>query len=199
MAMLVLASASPRRRQLLEPFVQFEIRPADLDESARPGEQPVAYVARLAAEKAATVAAGLDRSTVVLAADTTVDVDGAIVGKPLDAADARAILARLSGRTHRVHTGVAVDRDVFVVTTRVHFVALSASDIDWYVATGEPLDAAGAYAIQGRGGAFVASVEGSFTNVVGLPLAETLAALARAGIAVPVAAVAERTGPAPNR
>ena len=197
--MLVLASASPRRRQLLEPFVAFEVCPADLDESALPGEAPVAYVARLAAEKAAAVAAGRDPSTVVLAADTTVDVDGAIVGKPLDPADARSILTRLSGRSHRVHTGVAVGGEVFVVTTRVRFVALSASDIDWYVSTGEPLDAAGAYAIQGRGGAFVAAIEGSFTNVVGLPLAETLAALARAGVAVPVAAGAERTGPAPSR
>ena len=197
--MLVLASASPRRRQLLEPFVDFEIRPADIDESARPGEQPQAYVARLAAEKAAAVATGRDRSTVVLAADTTVDVDGRIVGKPFDAAEARSILARLSGRAHRVHTGVAVGGEVFVVTTGVRFVALSASDIDWYVSTGEPLDAAGAYAIQGRGGAFVAAIEGSFSNVVGLPLAETLAALARAGIAVPVATGTDRTGPAPTR
>lgn len=206
---LVLASASPRRRQLLEPYVALVIRPADIDESPWPDEAPRPYVARLAAAKAAAVrtagpgpvagersdqarseqaqaAVGAD---VVLAADTTVDVDGAIVGKPVDAADARRILAALSGRTHLVHTGVAVhgggpEPEVFVVSTTVRFAPLTPAAIDWYVATGEPMDVAGAYAIQGRGGAFVASIEGSFSNVVGLPLVETLAALRRAGLSV---------------
>jgi len=208
---LVLASASPRRREMLERFVTFEVRPADLDETPAPGETPRRYVARLAAEKAAAVAAGVGGATVVVAADTTVDLDGAIIGKPRDAEDACDILGRLSGRTHVVHTGVAImgggpADEVFVVSTRVTFVPLTTEAIAWYAATGEPLDAAGAYAIQGRGGAFVAAVEGSFSNVVGLPLAETLAALRRAGLAVPAAVghgpawpPPEGTGASPSR
>lgn len=182
--MLVLASASPRRRALLEPFCSFDIRPADLDEDPHPGEDPRRYVERLAIEKAATVAAGTGAGAVVLAADTTVDLDGAILAKPLDGPDAARMLQLLSGRPHLVHTGVAVGDEAFVVSTEVVFVELSAAMIEWYLATGEPLDKAGAYAIQGAGGAFVASINGSFSNVVGLPLAETLAALARAGVAV---------------
>ncbi len=197
--MLVLASASPRRRQLLEPFVAFEVCPADLDESPRPGEAPRAYVQRLAVDKAKAVAVHGDAAAVVLAADTSLDVDGRIVGKPVDADDARAILLALSGRTHLVHTGVAIGEEVFAVTTRVRFVPLSISAIDWYIATGEPFDVAGAYAIQGRGAAFVAAIEGSFTNVVGLPLAETLAALSRAGVAVAGGARAEGAGTASTR
>jgi septum formation protein len=183
---LVLASASPRRRELLGRYLDFEIRPAGIDESVAEGERPEDYVARLARQKAEAVARSVPIGTVVLAADTTVDVDGSIVGKPVDDADARRILARLSGREHRVHTGVCAGTEVFTVTTTVRFVPLSPAAIDWYVATGEPLDAAGAYAIQGAGGAFVAAIEGSWSNVVGLPLAETLAALARAGLPVPV-------------
>ena len=184
--MLVLASASPRRRELLGRYLDFEIRPAGIDESVAEGERPEDYVARLARQKAEAVARSVPIGPVVLAADTTVDVDGSIVGKPVDDADARRILARLSGREHRVHTGVCAGTEVFTVTTTVRFVPLSPGAIDWYVATGEPLDAAGAYAIQGAGGAFVAAIEGSWSNVVGLPLAETLAALARAGLPVPV-------------
>ncbi len=120
----------------------------------------------------------------VLAADTIVEVDGEILGKPVDTDDARRMLGRLSGRSHRVHTGVAVRRgervDVEVVTTIVTFVALTAESIDWYLATGEPFDKAGAYAIQGAGGVFVEAVRGSVSNVVGLPLA-TVARLLRIG------------------
>jgi septum formation protein len=208
---LVLASASPRRSQLLAPYVAFTVEPADIDESARPGEDPVAYVGRLAAEKARTARTARTATTartagsvpgagrVVLAADTTVAVDGEILAKPADERDAARMLRALSDRCHVVHTGVAVgaavgaavgdggvDRvgEVFVVSTNVRFAPLTDAMIDWYVATGEPLDKAGAYAIQGVGGAFVAAIDGSFSNVVGLPLAETLVALARAGVAV---------------
>lgn len=193
MERLTLASGSPRRRQLLEQLgLRFDVCPPDIDETPAAGEDPRRYVARLAEEKAAAVPDGGARALrgapigVVLAADTALDVDGAIVGKPASEADARRILRALSGRVHRVHTGVAVravgGTDVFVVTTSVRFVELSGAAIDWYVATGEPMDAAGAYAIQGAGGAFVLSIEGSFSNVVGLPLAETLARLSAAGV-----------------
>jgi septum formation protein len=178
---LLLASSSPRRAQLLAPYVEFAVEPAEIDESVRSGEEARSYVARLAEEKAAAVDGN---GRIVLAADTTVVLDGEIVAKPVDERDAARMLRGLSGRTHVVHTGVAVAGDVFVVSTAVRFVILTAPMIDWYVATGEPLDKAGAYAIQGVGGAFVASIDGSFSNVVGLPLAETLAALARAGVAV---------------
>lgn len=182
--MLVLASASPRRRELLGRYTTFEVVPAGIDESPRPGELPQAYVARLAVAKAAAVAALQRPGTLVLAADTTVDLDGRIVGKPAGAAEAVAALEALSGRSHLVHTGVCVGGESFVVTSTVTFVALSSAVIDWYVGTGEPMDVAGAYAIQGLAGAFVAEVHGSVSNVVGLPLAETLAALARAGAPV---------------
>jgi len=207
---VVLASASPRRRALLEGVgLAVQVVPADVDETPVPGESPREMVARLARAKAAAV--GPRAGAVVVAADTTVDLDGAIIGKPRDAEDACDILGRLSGRTHVVHTGVAImgggpADEVFVVSTRVTFVPLTTEAIAWYAATGEPLDAAGAYAIQGRGGAFVAAVEGSFSNVVGLPLAETLAALRRAGLAVPAAVghgpawpPPEGTGASPSR
>lgn len=179
----MLASASPRRRQLLEQLgLTFSVHPADIDESVRPGEAPAAYVARLAAEKAVAVASP---GRVVLAADTTVDLEGEIFGKPGDGLEAAAMLRRLSGRTHLVHTGVAVNAEVFVVCSEVRLIELTESAIEWYVSTGEPLDKAGAYAIQGAGGAFVAAINGSFSGVVGLPLVETLAALRRAGVALP--------------
>lgn len=178
---VVLASGSPRRRELLEQIgVRFEVRPADIDESVRDGEVPTDYVRRLSVDKAAAVA--VRAGVVVIAADTTVDVDGEILGKPADAAEALAMLRQLSGRRHHVHTGVTVridDRSATeVVTTAVEMVAITDVDATWYVATGEPFDKAGGYAIQGAGGVFVAGVEGSVSNVVGLPLA-TVVALAR--------------------
>jgi septum formation protein len=168
---LVLASGSPRRRELLAHLgVPFTVVAADVDETPRPGEGPVELVRRLAAAKAAAV-----DGDPVLAADTVVELDGEILGKPADAAAARRMLARLSGRSHHVHTGVALRAgerlDVEVVTTAVTFAALTPEAIEWYVATGEPLDKAGAYAIQGAGGVFVESIHGSASNVVGLPLA----------------------------
>ena len=169
---ILLASGSPRRRELLEQLgLQFAISPPDVDESPLVGEPPIAYVARVALDKVNALAAG---DALVIAADTTVELDGAIIAKPLDDNDARAILRRLSGRTHAVHTGVALRRGdrclTATVTSLVTFVVLSDEVIEWYVATGEPLDKAGAYAIQGAGAALVDSVEGSVSNIIGLPL-----------------------------
>lgn len=174
---LVLASGSPRRRQLLaELGLAFEVRPSDVDESALPGETPEAMVERLAIAKAgARIAPG----EVVLAADTIVVVDGRILGKPVDASDAISMLAAIAGREHEVFTGVAVaiaalesPRRVAVriARTAVRMRALSVTEIADYVATGEPLDKAGAYAIQGLGSTLVASISGNYTNVVGLPI-----------------------------
>ena len=177
---LVLASASPRRSELLRSVgLEFDVLPADIDESARPGELPAEYVGRLSGEKAAAVAGRFGEEAIVVAADTTVDVDGQILEKPIDAADARRMLGLLSGRIHLVHTAVTVLRstgrtDSVVVTTSVEFVALTPQVVEWYVETGEPFGKAGAYAIQGAGGALVRQLAGSVSNVIGLPLAETL-------------------------
>ncbi len=183
---IVLASGSPRRRELLAQLgVTFEVRPADLDESVIPGETPAAYVERLARAKATAVAGP---GELVIAADTTVDVDDEILGKPADAAEAAAMLTRLAGRAHQVHTGVAVAahgavRSGVVVTT-VRFAPLSPATVAWYVATGEPLDKAGAYALQGIGGALVEAVDGSVSNVIGLPLVETVRLVRAMGVAL---------------
>jgi septum formation protein len=169
---LVLASTSPRRRELLGLLaVPFRaLAPDGVDETPLDGERPEDLVARLAVAKVGSV--GGDP---VLAADTVVDLDGEILGKPVDADDARRMLRLLSGRTHHVHTGVAVRSGegvkVDVVTTAVHFVPLTDEAIEWYLATGEPYDKAGAYAIQGAGGVLVDEVHGSVSNVIGLPLA----------------------------
>jgi septum formation protein len=187
---LILASGSPRRRQLLSSLgVRFEVAAPDIDETPRAGEQPLAYVERLALEKAGAVAA--DPADVVLAADTTVAVGRRILGKPVDGAEARDMLLALSGRTHEVHTAVAVRwqgrQRSAVDTTRVTMVTIGARDLDWYVATGEPLDRAGAYAMQGGAGLFVRSIEGSASNVVGLPL--VLAAELLEAVGCPLAAL----------
>ncbi len=185
---LVLASASPRRREFLERLgLRFEVIPADVDETPQPGEDPRAYVLRVAQSKAARVPTTRP-GTLVLAADTTVVLEGEILGKPEDAADARRMLQKLSDRTHRVLSAVALDgthRDAIVVETKVTFRALGSHEIDWYVRTGEPLDKAGAYGIQGLAGMFVRAIEGSASNVIGLPLAETIELLARAGHPLP--------------
>ncbi|MBM7114967.1 Maf family protein [Archangium primigenium] len=185
---LVLASASPRRRELLGQLgLVFEVSAADIDETPTAGEEAGAYVLRLAREKARAVAARRPGAW-VLAADTTVALDGMLLGKPQDEAEARGMLTRLSGRTHEVHTGVALvgaRMTSVLVRTRVTFRSLGSEEIAWYAATGEPLDKAGSYAIQGKGGFLVASVEGSPTNVIGLPLGETLALLGQAGVPLP--------------
>ena len=173
---VVLASASPRRRALLGAMhVDFAFRSADLDESALPGEDPQAYVARLAAAKALAVADALgDPEVLVIGADTAIDLDGLVLGKPVDDAHAETMLRLLSGRSHRVLTAVAVRRrgatQVGVEQATVTFHALSDETIEEYVRSGEPADAAGAYAIQGRGAALVAHVEGHRSTVIGLPV-----------------------------
>lgn len=188
---IVLASSSPRRLQLLAPLGHaITVRAADIDETEHPGEDPVAYVRRLSLEKAAVVidlhATTIGADDVVIAADTTVDLDGHILGKPADGAEARQMLRRLSGVTHRVHTGVTVRRGdrvaTDVCTTLVTFVTVDDAAAQWYVDTGEPFDKAGAYALQGAGGVFVSAVEGSVSNVVGLPLATVVDLARRVGV-----------------
>lgn len=178
---LILASASPRRRELLQQIgVKFRVEVADIDETPLSAETPAAYVARLALGKAQKVAAN-NPGCVVLGSDTTVVLDDEILGKPENDADARRILATLAGRCHQVMTAVALVRDdqqrQQTVITQVHFAALTAAQIAAYVATGEPADKAGAYGIQGLGAVLVDAIDGSYSNVVGLPLTETAAML----------------------
>lgn len=180
---LILASGSPRRAELLaRAGYRFEVVPPDIDERRQAGEAPRDYVARLAAEKAAAVAPRYPER-VVLAADTTVVVDSTVLGKPRDPDDAAGMLRRLSGRAHDVLTGVAVRRGgasaSAVEQTSVHLADLDEALIGWYVATGEPSDKAGAYGVQGIASRFVTRVEGSYSNVVGLPLALVDRLLAR--------------------
>ena len=172
---LILASASPRRRELLYLLTrEFECIPSDIDETANVGELPEDYVIRMAVEKAQ---AQMATDRLILAADTTVTIDGAIFGKPSDKDEARMMLQRLSDREHMVHSAVAVRRgdDVrhCLVSTRVTFGCLTDRLISQYLATAEPWDKAGAYAIQGFAGCFVNRLEGSYSGVVGLPLLET--------------------------
>jgi septum formation protein len=183
---LILASASPRRAELLRAAgFSFDVVVPDVDETRRDGEPAEAYVRRLSLEKSSAVLRGgraggsvtsqTDRnSDVIIAADTVVVVDGDILGKPRDEADAAAMLRRLSGRWHEVMTGVSVCTDSreagTVAVTRVQFAELTAADIDWYVTSGETVDKAGAYAIQGLASRFIPRIEGSYANVVGLPI-----------------------------
>lgn len=172
----MLASASPRRAELLRAArIPFDIQPAHIDEAVRDGEEPEAYVRRIAEEKARVVQL-LRPDRIVLAADTTVVVDSLILGKPDNESDARRMLGLLSGRSHQVITGVTVAAgrgrfETQVGTTTVEFAGLRPSDIDWYVETGEPMDKAGAYAIQGGASRFITRIDGSYSNVVGLPVA----------------------------
>jgi septum formation protein len=184
---LVLASASPRRAELLTAAgFTFDVRPADVDETPRPGEPPATYALRVAHEKAHAAAAGIhpaENDAWILAADTVVVVEGQILGKPSGDADARRMLAMLSGAVHEVLTAVVVRHggsDLSeVVSTRVRFIRLSAAEIEGYVKTGEPDGKAGAYAIQGIGSRFVDWIEGSWSNVVGLPVATVYRMLGR--------------------
>jgi septum formation protein len=174
--MLVLASASPRRRELLtQAAFQFEVRPAHIPEDPHPGEDPIAYVTRLARQKAEAVYAQLaNPEAVVLGADTTVTLDNHILGKPENLEDAARMLRLLSGRTHRVITGVAIvsatRTQVAAEVTAVQFLTLSEQEIASYIATGEPNDKAGAYAIQGFAARWIPRIEGCYFNVVGLPI-----------------------------
>ena len=194
---LVLASASPRRRELLDQLgVRYRIEPAGIDESRHDGEDPDEYVQRMAREKALAVAARCSgENLAVLAADTIVRIDEDVLGKPGDHFDGLAILARLSGRHHSVLTAVCLrgNRGVQcqLVATRVEFVQLTRQVCEAYLATDEPWDKAGAYAIQGMAGAFVRSIEGSYSNVVGLPLCETWQMLTADGIRTGLGSVDE--------
>ena len=175
MLKIILASRSPRRAELLAAAgIPFEIFAIDIDETPRPAEDPAAYVERLAIAKANAVAA-VRPGEVVLGADTTVVLDGQILGKPVDEADAARMLRALSGRTHEVLTGVALvgPRGVHsaVEQTRVWISSMTDEDISRYVASGQPMDKAGAYGIQGLASCFIPRIEGSYTNVVGLPVA----------------------------
>jgi septum formation protein len=171
---LVLASGSPRRVELLRAAgLAFDVVPADVDERALDDETPATHVLRLARAKAARVAETRP-DDVIVGADTVVTIDGLILGKPRDDEEARAMLERLSGRPHEVLTGVAVLRGADIATgldrTLVHFTQLTEEDLAWYVGSGEPRDKAGAYGIQGRASRYVDRIEGSYSNVVGLPV-----------------------------
>jgi septum formation protein len=175
---LILASSSPRRRDILRNAgIDFEVWPSSASEDPLPGELPEALVARLAREKALQVAASAPPTSLVLGADTTVVVDGAMLAKPGDQAEAARMLRRLSGRRHKVLTGVCIVEAparlaaVGCESTDVWFRALKESEIQEYVASGEPFDKAGAYAIQGRASRFVTRIEGCYFNVMGLPIA----------------------------
>jgi septum formation protein len=185
---LRLASASPRRRQLLELIgVPHVVTPADIDETPLPDEPPNEYVLRLAREKAEAVWT-LHVDLPVLAADTTVVIDGEILGKPESEDEAQYMLGKLSGRDHLVHTGVALWSDehqlLFHTATQVCFAPLSPGEIHAYWESGEPRGKAGAYAIQGLGAVFVTGISGTYTGVMGLPLFETAHLLRQAGIPV---------------
>jgi septum formation protein len=182
---LILASASPRRAELLRSAgIAFDVRPVDVDERFRAGERPEQAVARLAEAKA-RVCSSDHPDEVILGADTTVVVKGQALGKPVDQADAARMLRLLSGRTHEVLTGVCLSwqgrQRVDVASTRVQVAGLSEEDVAWYVSTGEPLDKAGGYAIQGLASRFIERIEGSYPNVVGLPVARVYALLRELG------------------
>ena len=183
--MIILASASPRRRELLAQIgVSFEVVTADIDETPLPGEEHRAYTFRLAEGKARAVLT-LHPDAVVIGADTTVTIDGELLGKPRDAADAERMLLLLQGRTHQVSTGVAVlsaSRVLRAVeTTDVTVAPMSVDEIRAYIATGEPMDKAGAYGIQGAFAQWIPRIEGDYFNVVGLPLAAVAGLLRDAG------------------
>jgi septum formation protein len=184
---IVLASGSPRRREILETLrIPLSVRPVTVDESMLPGEAPGPYLERVVAAKLASASAVCAPAEARLVADTIVTLGASVLGKPVDDAEARATLSRLSGRTHEVRTRFALQMDDRVhaetVTTHVRFIPLSTRQIDRYVATGEGRDKAGAYAVQGIGAFLVAGIEGSYTNVVGLPACEVVQALVRLGV-----------------
>jgi septum formation protein len=188
---IILASSSPRRAEILrDAGIPFEIRTAHVDEAELPGETPRAMVLRLAEAKARMVAAQMGAGTgdcIIVGADTTVELDGEILGKPRDSAHAREMLAKLSGRTHHVLTGLFLLRlpdgatRAAVESSAVTFAPLSENEIVSYVASGEPLGKAGAYAIQGLAGRYIPRIEGCYFNVVGLPLARLYALLRELG------------------
>lgn len=185
---LILASASPRRRELLRAVgVPFRVVPSRIEEIPRKGESPMRFVRRAAREKGEEVAAR-NLSAFILSADTIVVANGRILGKPADRKEGRRMLSLLAGRVHLVHTAACLlradggYRDGLCVTTRVRFRSLTGEEISAYLRTGESDDKAGAYAAQGAGNLLIDRISGSFTNVIGLPMTQTLAMLARAGL-----------------
>lgn len=185
---IILASGSPRRRELLESIgLEFDVRTSDVPEERQPNEPVRSYVERLAGEKATAIATEMPEHWVI-AADTVVYLDDLVLEKPVDENDAIGMLEKLAGRTHTVFTGVSLVRTssrtsiIETVRTEVTIMPLDRSTIGWYVATGEPMDKAGAYAIQGKGAMFVERVEGSYTNVVGLPIPTLFCMMTKAGI-----------------
>jgi septum formation protein len=192
-APLILASASPRRAELLRKAgLTFTVRHANIDETVHHGEDARSYVRRMAEAKASAILGHAGQGSVVLGADTVVVVDDRILGKPRHRADAREMLANLSGRCHLVLTGVCLAMldgsqatlRTDVVQTTVEFVPLTDQELDWYVASGEPFDKAGGYAIQGLASRFITRIDGSYSNVVGLPVALVYALCREAGILV---------------
>ncbi|MBT8128960.1 MAG: septum formation inhibitor Maf [Gammaproteobacteria bacterium] len=187
---LVLASSSPRRSELLEQIgLSFKVHAVDMDESMLPGEAVLEHVNRLAMAKARQgyrQLAAENPGLVVLAADTVVEIGGQVLGKPADSRQAAAFLARLSGNRHRVHTAVAVvtgdNESAAISSSEVEFAELTDAQISAYVATGEPLDKAGAYAIQGIAAQFITQLSGSYSGVMGLPLYETASLLSACGV-----------------
>lgn len=172
---IILASASPRRADLLSAAgFDFDVVPADVDETPHQNEEPTAYVQRVARAKADQITRLQSADRIVLAADTTVTIDGQVMGKPRDRDEAASMLRSLSGVVHEVHTAVVMQRGdrrlEDVVTTRVRFQPLTDEEIAWYVGSGEPSGKAGAYGIQGRAARFIDRIEGSWSNVVGLPI-----------------------------
>jgi septum formation protein len=186
-AQIILASASPRRKELLDQIgVAYHVYAVDIDESVRPGELALAYVQRMAAEKSAACGLKYGGHLPILAADTTVVLDDVIMGKPKDKGDALSMLRQLSGVTHQVYTAVSLrgnEHNQAVSITEVSFRPLADAELERYWQTGEPLDKAGSYAIQGLAAVFVQSIKGSFSGVVGLPLFETGQLLIKQGIA----------------
>lgn len=183
---LILASASPRRREILQTAgLHFTVRVSDAEEVIAPGTPPQDAVQQLAAQKAAAAAKDCPGDTVI-GADTVVTLDGGILGKPRDKEDAARMLRQLSGKTHEVYTGVCIlhagNTQTFYECTRVTFYPLTEEEIQAYVATGEPMDKAGAYGIQGRGCTLVQSIEGDYFNVVGLPVAALVRRLKGEGL-----------------
>ena len=186
---LILASSSPRRAELLQAAgISFRVQAANVDEAVQTGERSIDYVIRLAREKASVVAELCQESAVVLGADTIVVIENELIGKPADEDDARRMLRMLSGKWHEVLTGVALiaprEARTDAATTRVKFAPLSDDEIEWYVESGEPSDKAGAYAIQGLASRFVERIEGSYSNVVGLPVETVWRLLKEMGIEV---------------
>lgn len=190
---IYLASRSPRRAELLQQIgIRFSVLPSDIDESQRENEAPANYVLRLAKSKAEVCLAGLRAGNQpllpVLAADTTVSVDGNILGKPEDAEEASCMLRLMSGRWHEVLTGLAIATpegiEALLSVTRVEMAALTPDEIEAYIRSGEPFDKAGAYGIQGLAGTFIKRIEGSYSGVMGLPIFETAQLLKRAGIRI---------------